>query len=666
MLPSLGYSEEPVDYFNLSLEELMEVKLSVASLFVESELYTAASASRVTEEEWRRQGAQKTFDAIEHVPGVYVTDYMYGQSVPTFRGFIGSEQYNSFLTLLDGIPLNNYATSSASYGTPNFALGNLSAMEVIRGPGSALYGADAFNGVVSMNSWDSDKNTAEAWGEGGSFGYWNANARFRQQLFEGVSFTGSYSSSGQDDEKNNEDYTASRTTTLVDDTIADKYRNFTATNKLKIHNTELAFYFSEHHADDGYAAGEIDPLGVILPFLPPVASNGIHADGVGRMKAYKISHIENLPDDWSLELKAFRVEDQFLGRWGAVPGEVVSATSQIFDIQNNRNGFSSIAKKQLPNQKSKLVLGYSYDIMEVDHFISSFGPVSNVDKEMHGLMGQADIRLFDDFLQIIMGGRFDHYSDFGDHFSPRLGLVLHPDDNKALKLLYGNAFRSPSLIEKTSNAFIEGGNEGGKSLGPEEVDTYELIWLHLSNQWRYSATVYHSTVTEQITFGDPSAPVAVAGFVAQWQNAGKIVSSGVELEGSYAINSWLISGNASYNETENREPTSSDITAYPNLIANFAVRYQFNPSLHFELNHMLQHGRKTINDASALSYENESLSDLNRTDLFSSWQIIPSTELYCTVKDVFNRADTKTDINFRERGKGTPGRKLIVGIKAVF
>ena len=57
-----------------------------------------------------------TFDALVHVPGAYVATYFHGQLIPTFRGFAGVEQYNSFLLLLDGMPLNKYSSAAATYG----------------------------------------------------------------------------------------------------------------------------------------------------------------------------------------------------------------------------------------------------------------------------------------------------------------------------------------------------------------------------------------------------------------------------------------------------------------------------------------------------------------------------------------------------------------------
>ncbi|NRB40124.1 MAG: TonB-dependent receptor [Pseudomonadales bacterium] len=652
----------------LSLQELMDVQVTVASMFTESELFLASTASRVTEAQWRRKGAEKTFEAIEHLPGIYVTDYMYGQSLPTFRGFIGNQQYNSYLTLLDGIPLNNYATSSATYGTPNFALGNLSAIEVIRGPGSALYGADAFNGVVSFETWDSEQDQVQIWAEAGNFGYRNANGRVRQTLSDNISFTGSYSYAGIDDEKNQEDYTISRTDMQVQDTIADQYRNFTSSNKLRIFNTEFSFYISDHKTDDAYSAGEIDATAVINPAIPPTADNGIHADGEGRMQAYKLSQKDLVAKGWEVDLSVFYVEDEFLGRWGAIPGEEVSSTSLVFDIEGSRYGFSGIAKKHFIEQHLKIVMGYNYDEMKTDFFNASPEPAINEKRTLHGVFAQADLRLFDDFLQILIGGRADHYSDFGKHFSPRIGLVLHPQPNQALKLLYGHAFRSPSLLEGFSNGFVQGGNEDGRELEPEDVDTYELIWQHISHRWRYSLTAYQSEVSNIINLGAPAVPFPIGAYFVQWKNLDELTSKGLELESHYIYEQWDLSANAAFNETEDASAASTgpNLTAYPKLMFNLAVLYQVMPSLTMELNHQFLRDWQTADPISTSTYQNEALADLHRSDFYVNWQAMQSTEIYFSLRDIFDRADTKADINSRERGKGTPGSKWMFGLKVIF
>ena len=217
------------DLFELSLESLSQIK--VASGFKESEQYVGSSVSTITEQEWRAQGAEKTFDAIEHFPGIYLSEHFHGMVVPSFRGQTSPTQYNSFLVLLDGMPLNNYSSASATYGTPNFALGNLERIEVIRGPGSALYGADAFNGVVSLNSWSSDKDIIEINSEVGQYGYGKVDARARYSLSDDIAVTSILSYQTVDDLEIEDNFHPAPGAPQVNSEISGGYENITTTQK---------------------------------------------------------------------------------------------------------------------------------------------------------------------------------------------------------------------------------------------------------------------------------------------------------------------------------------------------------------------------------------------------------------------------------------------------
>ena len=78
-------AEEP-NVFDLSLEELHHVKVSVASFQEETELNTASSVSSVDESQWQTRGAKRVIDAIDHLPGI-ITSYSLGGTTVFFRGF---------------------------------------------------------------------------------------------------------------------------------------------------------------------------------------------------------------------------------------------------------------------------------------------------------------------------------------------------------------------------------------------------------------------------------------------------------------------------------------------------------------------------------------------------------------------------------------------------
>jgi len=648
-------------FFDLSLTELMEV--TIASLFMEDELTVGSTVSKVTETQWRTQGAEKTIDALQHLPGIYVSEYLHGQMIPSFRGASG--QYNSFLLLLDGMPLNNYSSAAGTYGTPNYALGNLQDIEVIRGPGSAIYGADAFNGVVSLNTWSSDENRQEAWVEGGSFGYRQLTARFRQSLGESATLTSMLSTSATDDEHLPDKFHASPGAPLTSAEISGEYENLTTTHKLAIKDLELAFYYSRHDVADSYGAGEVTGA------FP----NGHHTDGATEMWAGRLSHSYRFENGIELESSLYHVEDELLGSFGL--GSNIAAPpvppTLDWDSRDKRTGASVMAKTPLNERGTRFLLGYNYDSTEVDYLrisVTDSGapPVAEeARRTVNGIMGQVEQRLLNERIQLIAGARYDDYSDIGSHTSPRLAAILHPNKQSALKFLYGNAYRAPNVNEQSSNGIVKG---GGDNLAPEVVDTYEVAWIHAGAAWRYRLSTYFSEVEDSIIIGQSTDPA----FVLEYQNSGDAESYGVEIEAIYRADAWQLYGNAGWNSSKETAPTVNPdaSSAYPELTANAGITYHINRSWALTMHNLIYDGFKTFNPGEGIapSYVDQGeLSTLWRADIHVSVrpaQLSAETEIYFTVLDIFDRQDMAASMSPVEYGDGMPGRRLVIGARVAF
>ncbi|HET8704722.1 MAG TPA: TonB-dependent receptor plug domain-containing protein, partial [Pseudomonadales bacterium] len=144
-------ASEVDDLFNLSLNDLSNVKVSVASLRLESVAEAPSTVNLITPTQWQSKGASTVAEAVSDLPGIWVTPANYGGQAVNMRGFFPS--YRGVSTLLDGITVNSFLDSSAFEDYRRWQLGALSQIEVIRGPGSSLYGADALRGVIALSSW---------------------------------------------------------------------------------------------------------------------------------------------------------------------------------------------------------------------------------------------------------------------------------------------------------------------------------------------------------------------------------------------------------------------------------------------------------------------------------------------------------------------------------
>ena len=109
-----------------------------------------AVASTITAKTIRQIGARDIDEVLETIPGLHVSYTADGYNpIYQIRG-ITSNFNSQVLVLINGIPITNIFTGNRSQGWGGMPVENISRIEVIRGPGSAIYGADAFAGTINI------------------------------------------------------------------------------------------------------------------------------------------------------------------------------------------------------------------------------------------------------------------------------------------------------------------------------------------------------------------------------------------------------------------------------------------------------------------------------------------------------------------------------------
>lgn len=170
------------DIFTLSLEELMGTPVTVSTGTPRPRETAPAAITVITAAEIRAMGARSVDDALETVPGLHVSRSSF-QYAPRyfFRGIVSS--YNpQALVLVDGVPMTSLFVGDRGENLPtgfSLPVHMVERIEVIRGPGSAVYGADAFAGVINVIT-----RAAEGEAEGnlqlGAGSFDSGHARLRQ------------------------------------------------------------------------------------------------------------------------------------------------------------------------------------------------------------------------------------------------------------------------------------------------------------------------------------------------------------------------------------------------------------------------------------------------------------------------------------------------------
>src|SRR5262245_36230803 len=172
----------------MSFEELMNVEVTSVSRTGESQRDAAAAVSVVTREIIRRSGATTVPDALRLVPGIHVGEQTSSSWAVSARGFsnVNSEK---LLVLSDTRSIYTPLVSGVAWDVQDYLLDDLERIEVIRGPGAALWGSNAVNGVINITTRSArDTHGLYAEGAAGTFDRASLGVRYGAETDGGVHY----------------------------------------------------------------------------------------------------------------------------------------------------------------------------------------------------------------------------------------------------------------------------------------------------------------------------------------------------------------------------------------------------------------------------------------------------------------------------------------------
>ena len=150
---------------NLDLEQLLNTKVSIATKSEQSVEQAPSVVTVITQKEMQNMGARELYDVLQYVPGFELSKNYFGNVLMGVRGVKDPRFTLKVLLLIDGMPANEICFGGAiSYGYQE-DINNIERIEIIRGPGSAMYGRNAFSAVINIitKTGESDKGiTAKA------------------------------------------------------------------------------------------------------------------------------------------------------------------------------------------------------------------------------------------------------------------------------------------------------------------------------------------------------------------------------------------------------------------------------------------------------------------------------------------------------------------------
>jgi len=551
-----------------------------------------AVASVITAADIRAIGAVELDEVLETVPGLHVSRSP-GSYAPIYimRG-IYSKFNPQVLFLINGTPITNLFGGDRNQIWAGMPVNNIARIEVIRGPGSAIYGADAYSGVINIIT----KKSSEIDGTelGARLGSFNSKEAW---VLHGAHYKGfdvalsmqSYSSDGQR-EKINQDAAL---------------RAGSVNTGLKRVDSRLDVIKGAWQLRLGYQGRrDVESGAGIAEALDPTSrykSDRINADIT--------YHNPQLSDTWELttQLSYFDTTQEAqsdlvllpTGVYGPPPNgsfaDGVIGAPEVFE-RHYRIGVSAFYKG-IDAHKIRIgsgaYIGDLYRVKERKNFtfvdpnnpalgLANIGTVQNITGSERFLPTKTR-EVFYAYVQdewsaaadwTLTGGvRFDDYSDFGSTINPRAAVVWDTDYDLTTKLLYGKAFRAPSMGELY--AANNPANLGNRNLDPETIETVELAFTYRpSPVFQSGLNLYHFIMKDIIR------PIAL-GTQTKAQNSGKQLGMGVEYEFTWEVGPRFgLKGSYAYQQNEDRS-TNDDAGHAPSHQLYLRGDWHLNKTWHF-------------------------------------------------------------------------------------
>lgn len=496
------------DLTELTLEQLLNVEVIGASKFQQRASDAPASVSVITAEDIRTFGYRTLGDALRSVRGFNVT-YDRQYEYVGVRGFARPGDFNSrVLVTVDGHRINDALYDQGFIGNDfPLDLEGVERIEVIRGPGSSVYGSNAVLAVINVvTRRPGDGPRAEVAAEAGSFGFRRlyAGLNRRHDNGSGLLLSASRSNSlGQ-----TLDFPGVGRSGSSDYEDVDRFYG-----KHQQGGMTLAAGYVQRTKGNGAASwGAVmgDPANAWVDRSQFVDLRYDSLPGGAVNFSFRVYHGRydyRSSQSYASDAGSQRSQDNGDARWNGLEARVVA------DL----------------HARHKLVAG-----LEVQHNVHQNQTVFDEQPRVLHLRDRRSSRRMGAYLQeeyqwseallLTAGARVDQYSGERTQLSPRFAAVWRAADSSVWKLLYGHAFRAPNPWEKYY-AF-PGQGVANPGLQAERNRSLELAWeRYFGPELRLGASAYATRSSGLIS----QVPVGEAGLV-QYQNVRQVAARGLELE----------------------------------------------------------------------------------------------------------------------------------------
>jgi len=570
-----------------------------------------AIASAISGDQIRRMGARDITDVLRRIPGLGITMGYYGLTEIEVRG-IKTTNSEKVKMLIDGYSVNNIFSGGATQFFGELSVEDVKRIEIIRGPGSALYGSNAVSAVINVITKDgSDMN-------GASVAYAVGRHNTKKTTLQAGTNTGDFDIAfsldylesdgpemaiendkfGSTDGRYNKTY---RPIERLDAGLKLKYKGFRL-------NTRYTGFDKGGYVGIGYGAND-DTEHDYAQYYTEVSYKYDFEKSSILAKAFL--------DKFDFSTQFQILPDHYAPLDGVIPSYYqngIVGTPSVSGIKKGAELQFDIAIAEtnslmvggLFEHRKTVDSGYkaNYDPStpwapepdplpsgEMEDVKSIANWTQEKERKVWALYVQDYWKITDDF-NLTLGVRKDYYSDFGHTTNPRAALVWHIDNHWNLKVLAGRAFRAPTFEELYNSN--NGVAEGSADLDPEIMTTYEVsINTEYKNKGSAKLVYFNNRFEEKIQ-----------NIGGHWRNTGGAKIWGIEAEWQKNITDQT-STYVNYTFVDSRDDdTKKELADIARHRGNVGVDVKVNQYITMNANALLMDSRSraptdTRNDAPA-------------------------------------------------------------------
>jgi len=526
------------DLASYSLEDLLTMNVRTASKKEEKVTETPAVVTVITAAEIKDFGATTLLDVLQRAPSIQaVGSHLYPDNVMAMRGDLVSHYDSHILVLINGRPFRDDITGGLNASIYQiFPVNIIDRIEIVRGPGSVLYGTDAFDGVINIITKRPTKNVeAEVTGGLGSFGADIARGTvgYKKGDLDFLVNVNSFKDDGWDFNATTFFPGTPNTTSSM------KYYNHNISGSLFLHYKDFSFNFYNATLDQGN-------LGVNPAFQFGGGDNGSWLDSYRDFA--DLGYSKKFAGDYTLNL----------------------------NVTYNYCTFMTYTKRSPSGEGAYDLLGeasFQGPIMQNMNFIVG-GTATNMRRVLVESPKIPDFNFTNysgytqldytpvDKLKLVGGVQYNKIQDIDGVAVPRFAGVYQLSDKTGLKVSYDQAFRAPWPMETI--VYFPGVIVGNPKLTPEKVQTTDAQFFYNTAKSQSALTVFDNNYNDLIM----RVPHPTIPNTSSYANVGTMDIQGIELETKVSILPDLyVEGSGTY------QSEKDDKVLTPNYMVKAGVSY---------------------------------------------------------------------------------------------